>query len=128
MHPMFVVLVVVALIVVVRLCAGGLDRERIGNYFRARGDTLITCEWTPFGRGWFGERSDRIYAVRFRKSDGALWRAVVKTSMWTGVYLTEETAIVPALGAGDARERTTADLEQENARLRAEVERLRRRG
>src|SRR5436190_22999154 len=88
----FVVLIPLAIIVaiVIRFAAGGLDQDRVRQYVEERGGKLITAEWAPFGPGWFGEKSDRIYEVRYLDVDRNEHLAYAKTSMWTGVYLTED--------------------------------------
>jgi len=74
--PLFI-LSIITLAVVIRFVVDRLDRQRIRQDVDARGGEVDDITWKPFGRGWFGEKSDRVY---------------------------------------------------ENARLRAEVERLKRRG
>lgn len=142
MSPGFIAILVVGLGVGVRLVAGALDRRRIRDYFSARRCELIACNWAPFGRGWFGEKGERIYEIRYRDREGAVRAATAKTSLLTSVYLTEDRRVVaskversrapepavPASGsaAGDAQP-TAEQLAAENRRLRTEIERLRRR-
>jgi hypothetical protein len=68
----------------------GLDRDRIRTYIEQRGGKILSIRWTPFGKGWFGEKSDRIYEVVYRDHAGNEHFATCKTSMWTGVYWTED--------------------------------------
>ena len=56
--------------------------------------------WAPFGPGWFGEKSDRIYAVRYLDAEGNEHEAHAKTSLWTGVYFTEDEVVRRALAGG----------------------------
>jgi hypothetical protein len=70
----------------IRLLAGKFDRERIREELSSAGCEVLDITWSPFGTGWFGEKSDRIYAVRYRTSDGEILDATCKTSMTTGVY------------------------------------------
>lgn len=63
------------------------------EYFAARGETLISFELEPFGPGWFGERDSRIFSIRYRDRDQKLHAAFAKTSMFSGVYLTEDRVI-----------------------------------
>lgn len=109
--------------IVLRLVAGSLDRDRIRQYVESRGGELIKTTWDPFGPGWFGTRNDRIYAVHYYDRDGHEHRAYCKTSMWTGVYFTED-RIVRFSENGDVHEDS---LEDENRRLRDELDRLKRR-
>jgi hypothetical protein len=113
------VVVLVVVVVAVRLLAGGLDGDRIDAYLEQRGCTVLDRSWAPFGKGWFGEKNDRIYEVVYRDQQGATRRATVKTSMFAGVYLTDDRVVeeAPAADAGD----TVAALRAENERLRARL-------
>ena len=117
-----VVLVIVAGIIF-RLLAGGMDHDRVKNYVRSRGGDVIESNWAPFGKGWFGEKSDRIYNVRYKDRDGNEHEAHVKTSLLSGVYFTEDR--ITRYADRPARRQATTTLEEENRRLREEVERLR---
>lgn len=116
----------IGLVVVVRLAAGGMDGDRIAGYLRSRGCVLRRKVWTPFGRGWFGDKNDRIYAIEYDDQDGNRRRATAKTSMFAGVYLTDDELVRAAAPSGEPPA-TVAGLRAENEALRAEVERLRRR-
>jgi len=109
-----------------RVGAGSMDRDRISSYIQESGGRIVAINWAPFGPGWFGEKSDRIYRVRYFDRDGNEHEAHCKTSMLTGVYLTEDTITRHAQGklAFAVPSETTA-LEQENQRLREELARLR---
>jgi hypothetical protein len=98
-----------------------LDGDRIGEYVRQRGGKLLTKRWSPFGRGWFGERSDRIYEITYEDRDRNRRASTVKTSMFTGVYFTGDHIVHRARDA-DA---SPPPEEGELARLRAENARLR---
>jgi hypothetical protein len=111
--------------IVIRLAAGGMDHDRIRQYVEERGGTVLDSSWAPFGPGWFGEKSDRIYCVRYRDKDGNEHEAHCKTSMWTGVYFTEDHIVKYAERLTPAAPSESA-LETENRRLREELERLRR--
>jgi hypothetical protein len=82
--------VVIVIAIVIRLAAGGMDHDRIKQYAEERGGKVIDSNWSPFGPGWFGEKSDRIYGVRYLDKDGNEHEAHSRTSMWTGVYFTED--------------------------------------
>ena len=120
------ILVPIAVIVavVIRLAAGGLDQDRVSTYIEAQGGEMIDANWAPFGPGWFGEKNDRIYQVRYLDHDGNEHEAFAKTSMWTGVYLTEDRIVRYAKAPVDQED--VESLEEENRRLRAELERLKR--
>jgi hypothetical protein len=114
--------------IAIRLAAGGMDHDRIREYVESRGGKLIEAGWAPFGPGWFGEKSDRIYAVRYLDRDGSEHEAHCKTSMWTGVYFTEDRIVKRAERPAPASTPAASgeELEAENRRLREELERLKR--
>lgn len=67
-----------------------LDKNRITDYVEQRGGRIISIGWAPFGKGWFGEKEERIYEVVYYDKDGNQHFATCKTSFWTGVYWTED--------------------------------------
>jgi hypothetical protein len=115
----------IAAIILIRVAAAVLDRGRIQHYVESRGGRFMSAAWAPFGPGWFGGNRERIYLVRFYDHDGNEHEAYVRTSMWAGVYFTEDHVVHPARDPID--ERDIESLEEENARLRAELARLKRR-
>ncbi len=115
----------IAFAILVRVAAGAFDNDRIRRYVAARGGRVLHCRWTPFGPGWFGEKSDRIYRVRYADRAGHVHDAHCKTSFWTGVYFTEDRIVRPAHGTEPVAH-TVEALEEENRLLRAEIERLKR--
>ena len=123
---LFVLIIPVAILVAIlfRVGAGSMDNDRLREYVESRGGRIIASNWAPFGPGWFGEKSDRIYQVRYIDRDGNEHDAYAKTSMWTGVYFTEDRIVKYAKQPIDVDEVET--LEKENARLRAELDRLKR--
>lgn len=123
-HGLWLLLLVAAALGL-RLIAGALDGSRIDGYFRERGGRVVSRHWSPFGRGWFGERSDRIYEVVYEDRHGQRRRATVKTSMFTGVYLTEDRAVHRRADAAAAQGDEVQTLRAENARLKAELTRRR---
>jgi hypothetical protein len=86
------VAIAVALVLVIgaRLVHGQLDRGRIRAYAAENGWEVLECRWSPYGPGWVGARQARIYAVRYRDREGRSHAAYLKTSMFGGVYLTED--------------------------------------
>ena len=118
--------VVIVIAVVIRLAAGGLDHDRIKRYVEGRGGEFLDAQWAPFGPGWFGEKSDRIYGVRYLDRDGNEHQAHCKTSLWTGVYFTEDRIVKYADRSARPAAGSEGDLAAENRRLREELERLRR--
>jgi len=67
-----------------------MDKNRITDYIRERGGRVVSISWAPFGKGWFGEKNDRIYEVVYYDAAGKQHFASCKTSMWSGVYWTED--------------------------------------
>ncbi|MHC5010938.1 MAG: hypothetical protein ACYTG6_08315, partial [Planctomycetota bacterium] len=53
-----------------RLLAGHWDRQRIADYVRERGGRVVRIKWAPFGHGWFGDESNRIYEVTYDHARG----------------------------------------------------------
>ncbi len=112
--------IVIVLAIVFQLMAGSMDGDRVGAYIRAQGGELIESHWSPFGRGWFGEKNDRIYEIRYRDRLGNIHHATVKTSMFSGVYLTED-RIVQAAKLDKSQ---PSGIELENERLRQRIAEL----
>ena len=112
-HPVMF-LAIVLVVIGIRLVAGAFDADRVEQYVQDRGWELVDRSWDPFGPGWFGEKDSRIYEIVYRDQDGQLHRAHVKTSMFSGVYLTKDRIVDP----GEAE---PSDLEHENARLKQRI-------
>lgn len=110
--------------------AGGMDRNRIQDYFRQRGEQLVELHWAPFGPGWFGEGNARIYQVRYRDAEGRTHSGHVKTSIWSGVYLTGDQVVCShkkdalANEVKDPAQMTHDEIELEKARLRGRLAEL----
>ena len=117
------VLVALGVGLLLRLMAGGLDHERVRRYVEARGGKVIESSWSPFGPGWYSETNDRIYGVRYTDREGNEREAFCKTSLWGGVYFTEDRIVKPAAPTN----RDAESLARENQQLREELERLKRR-
>ncbi len=124
-----VIFIIVLFAIGFRLVADRWDRERIQQYVAGRGGSVNDITWQPLGRGWLGEKGDRIYEVDYTDGDGASHSASCKTRMFSGVYFTDDrtTSGVRPLAITRA-DREIATLERENQRLRAEIERLKNRG
>lgn len=118
-----VILVIIG--VVVRLLAGTVDENRVQTYIEERGGRFLSSSWAPFGKGWAGERDNRIYEVRYLDRDGNEHHAQCKTSMGAGVYFTDDRIVRYARrpGVEPRRETRMAELERENRRLREELKR-----
>jgi hypothetical protein len=72
-----------------------LDKNRITEYIQQRGGRIVSISWAPFGKGWFGEKEERIYEVVYYDTTGNQHFATCKTSMWTGVFWTEDRVTHP---------------------------------
>ena len=126
------ILVFIVLLIVIRLFAGSMDKDRIDKYIASRGGELISKQWAPLGKGWVGDNSDRIYKVVYLDKDGHTHEAFVKTSMFSGVYFTQDN--ITKYATEENRERVVLpqfdtkedDLKLENERLKRELEELKR--
>jgi hypothetical protein len=114
------ILGVIVLGIIIRVIAGSFDNSRVERYIQSIGGELLDCSWAPFGPGWFGEKDSRIYAIVYRDSAGAVHRAHVKTSVFSGVYLTNDEIIEDPRPAFHANE----SVEEEKARLRRRLAEL----
>lgn len=122
--PLIIIPIFLLLALLIRLGAGSLDHGRVRRYITDRGGKVLHAGWAPFGPGWFGEKSDRIYEVHYIDKEGNEHRAHCKTSAMSGVYFTKDEIVKYAERPEEPRAQT---LEEENRRLRAEIERMRRR-
>jgi hypothetical protein len=94
-------LLIICIAVGSRVFAGNLDKQRITEYIRERGGRVVSIQWNPLGKGWFGSERERIYSVTYLDRRGASFSATCKTSMFAGVYFTENDPIGPSTpGAG----------------------------
>lgn len=122
MEPIFIIVGgFIALAVVTRLIAGSIDGNRVEHYLRERGWELVDRSWDPFGPGWFGEKDSRIYQIVYRDQQGNLHRAHVKTSMFSGVYLTNDRMVQATDHPQPPHENA---LIEENCRLRQRIAEL----
>jgi len=83
----------IAIAILLRVALGGLDHKRIHDYVAARGGRVVALEWAPFATGWFGSNSERLYEICFEDRDGRRHEATCKTSLFSGVYFTEDRAV-----------------------------------
>jgi hypothetical protein len=88
----FAVLAILAVVAGVGMWAlsMSMDKGRIAEYVQQRGGRIVSISWAPFGKGWFGEKEERLYEVVYYDAEGDQHFATAKTSLWTGVYWTED--------------------------------------
>lgn len=110
---------VIILAIVIRLAAGSFDGDRVKAYVEQtlKGE-LLDQSWDPLGPGWFGEKDSRIYEIIYKDQDGNTHRANVKTSMMSGVYLTNDVVIERAQQQG------VTSLEEEERQLRSRLDQI----
>ena len=123
------VFIVIAVVIAIRLIAGSLNHGRIREYIENKGGEIVEIQWEPFGPGWFGEKSDAIYRIKYLDRDGNEHLAYCKTSMFTGVYLTEDKIVRQKRQENQSPENQSEvlfSLEEENRRLKEEIRRLKR--
>lgn len=135
----FLFLGAILIAVFFRLAAGSMDGDRIDESIRQRGGRIVEKHWSPFGKGWVGEKDSRIYELIYEDADGNLHEATCKTSLLSGVYFTEDRIVQnrrqrknhedhalfhPATPQDDNE---VSSLQEENRQLREEIEQLRNR-
>jgi hypothetical protein len=109
------VVVGVAAVIGIRLFVASVERRRIVEYVEQRGGRLI--DWIDLGSSRPG-----VSEVRYRDHEGNIHEALAHFGMFSGVSFSEDRIVHRARPAIDSRE--VEALQEENARLRAEVERL----
>jgi hypothetical protein len=97
------------------------NSERIKTYIEDRGGEVLFDDWQPFGKGWFGESGESIYKIKYRDVDGDIHECWAKTSLFTGVYLSDDRIIEYSR----AEDELIAKLREENSFLKAEIAKLR---
>ena len=118
----FIAFILFALLI--RVIAGSLDGERVEAYIQGQGGELLDKSWDPLGPGWFGEKDSRIYQIVYRDKFGNVHKAHVKTSAFSGVYLTNDEILEPAANHATSETPEEESLAAENARLKARIEEL----
>ena len=84
--PLVFILGMVFLAALVRILCDRADRRRIHSEAAKLRREVLDISWEFFGRGWFGEKNDRIYRVTVRGRKGRDQVYSCKTSMFSGVY------------------------------------------
>jgi hypothetical protein len=88
--PLVLILLVLGVGVGGWLVAMSMDKSRITAYVEERGGRVVSISWAPFGKGWFGDKNDRIYEVVYYDAEGRQHFATCKTSLFSGVYWTDD--------------------------------------
>jgi hypothetical protein len=97
---LFIFFAFIIVAIAIRIAAGFADHDRIRHYIRKRRGQVLSIHWSPFGPGWFGNKGPRIYHVRYQDADGRTHDAACKTSLFSGVYFTQDD-ITPARHPAD---------------------------
>jgi len=124
-----IILIFIVGIIGLRLTAGNFDTDRIEEEIRTNGGKLISKEWSPFGKGWIGEKYNRIYKVVYLDKDDNTHEAFVKTSMLSGVYFTQDKIVKQKDNQNtdsDISKNENEVLKLENEKLRNELENLKK--
>jgi hypothetical protein len=125
--PLFVILIVVAILI--RLAVRSGDGDRVRAYIASRGGYVREVRREYFGRGWLGERNDRLYRVWYIDAEGNEREARAKVSTFGGVFLGDDTLIRAArtsvTASSDPAQREVESLRAENERLREDLRRAR---
>ena len=90
--PLIFLLGLVLFSALVRILCDRADRRRIRAEAAKLRREVLDISWQMFGRGWFGEKNDRIYQVTVKGSRGRVKIYSCKTSMFSGVYWHSEKA------------------------------------
>ncbi len=128
----FVVIGFIVLAVLIRFAAGSSDDGRIRDSIEQQGGKIRSINWSPFGRGWFGSKNERIYEVVYEDAQGKVHQAYCKTSMFSGVYWTDDKIVESPItmdsqsGSDPGTEADDNNLVAENKRLKAELERMKK--
>ena len=93
-HEIFtglIIVLVISIILTFRFyILAGMDKERIASEIEKYGHSVDKISWNPFGRGWFGEKGERYYDVKYTSNNGQTVETGCKTSLLTGVFWTEK--------------------------------------
>jgi len=136
MGPVLLIVGGIIAVIILRLIAGGMDGDRVENYIKKQGGRLVSSSWAPLGKGWFGEKDSRIYEIVYIDRQGHSHKATCKTSLFSGVYFTEDEIMSSPDPAEHedteyvmhVSDRRLTQLEDENSRLRKEIDELKNKG
>ncbi len=83
-------LIIIPIAIGVRIFCHFMDKDNITASATDHGWTDVAISWEPFAPGWFFEKGERHYLVRFTDKDGVRKSRYCKTSYFTGVYWRDE--------------------------------------
>ena len=126
MEPLVIIILFIVAAIIFRLIAGSMDSGRIAEYISSQGGSLLTKSWSPFGNGWYGEKNARIYEITYKDKVGNIRSATVKTSLLSGVYLTQDRITKAISKPKDQIIPPTEEqsLKSENEKLKARISQL----
>lgn len=84
------VFVVAGLGILFRTVSIESDHVRIRQFIEDEGGHVVHSYRSPFGPGWFGVRSGRIYGVRYRDVEENVHEAHCITGLLIGIYFTRD--------------------------------------
>ena len=123
MEALLIIPIFIVLAIVIRLCAGGMDHDRVEQHIAERGGKVLEKSWDPFGKGWYGDKSNRIYQLKYQDADGSIHQATCKTSALSGVYLADDHVVQHS--QSDECQQSNSDQIEENRKLKQEIQKLR---
>ena len=87
---LWLLILLIPLNILFSLFCGSMDDKRIRTYIKSQDGEVISISRARFGKGWFGEHNNRIYKIDYKDCQTNIRNAFVKTSMFSGVYLSED--------------------------------------
>ena len=114
---------IIAFVIVTAFISNYLDKDRIKGYIKEKGGEIVSIEWKIFGKGWFGEKGERIYFIVYKDKYGREFQAWCKTSMFSGVYFTEE-KLTDNKNNNKIKRPSYDQLEKENEKLKEDLEKI----
>jgi hypothetical protein len=106
-----------------------MDQDRIRGWLEVRGNKILESKLLPSQKDWWSQTLERQYEVRYLDGDGHEHFATCVTGLFKGIVWIDDKFLryadqvegIPMPGKTDVKPPT---LEEENRRLREEVERL----
>lgn len=89
------------------------NHNNVKKYIESKGGELISQEYAPYGKGWFGEGKDAIFKISYRDKEGNLHESWAKTGVFSSVYLSDDT-IIQFSDFEKSKERKFVDVDDSN--------------